>query len=159
MDKLDKKRDTVGSLSSDLISKEMPTRDPIELQREIHKDFEKHFYECIGRGKRCNEGDFYVVVTTKKERLMQNVIRNYFGFRSTCPTPEWDQAVYKYNGACDDKSESVDFLWVVPSKDSCELLKDNALLVDKSERELLKYVLDFNDGTLLSLAKKLNSEV
>ena len=85
---------------------------------------------------------------------MNNVIRNYFLTRFSCPTPEWDQAVYKY----DTKSDSLDFLWVVPAKDICKNLKDNALNIDPSEKELLNFVLSFEDGTLLQLSKKLNNE-
>jgi len=55
---------------------------------------------------------FYVCVITKKERLMDNVLRNYFLARSTCPTPQYDQTVYKYHR----DSGAIQFLWVLPSK-------------------------------------------
>jgi len=147
-------RETVGKISQDLLLKTPDTRDPIELEREMHKDYEKNIFECIERCKKEFFGDFYVVVTTKKERLMENVLRNYFFGRKTCPTPEWDQTVYRYF----PKDDYLEFLWVVPSKDTCELYKQNALQVDPKERELLQYVLDFSDGTLLERAKKLNGE-
>jgi len=147
-------KDTVGKISLELSQKEAPTRDPIELQREMHKDYEKHIIECIESNKNHLDGDFYVEVITKKERLMPNVLRNYFFATQACPTPTWDQAVYKYHRL----DEQVRFLWVVPSKDTCELFTYNALEIDKSEHELLNFVLQFNDGSLLRLAKKLNGE-
>lgn len=36
------KRETVGKLATDLSKKEPDTRDPIELEREMHKDYEKN---------------------------------------------------------------------------------------------------------------------
>jgi hypothetical protein len=148
------KRDTIGAISSELLSKESPTNDPIELEREMHKDYEANVYECVERGKKEFFGDFYVVVTTKKERLMQNVLRNYFFPRNSCPTPEWDQAVYFYSR----KDEKIDFMWVIPSKDTCKLFKENALLIAPEEKELLQFILEFEDGTLLEKSRLLNGE-
>jgi len=148
-------RKTVGKLAHDLMLKDQETRDPIEIQREIHKDYDKHIQECVDRTKKEHDGDFYIVVITKKERLMKNVLRSFFLGRKSCPTPEWDQTVYKYHRS-DDR---IEFLWVVPAKDVCEHFKDNMLVIDDKERELLKFVLDYQDGTLLALSKKLNNEV
>lgn len=149
------KKKAVGAYAAELQQKEQETRDPIEIQREVHKDYEKHFMEALDTGKKNYPGDFFIVVTTKMERLMQNVIRNYFFPRQSCPTPEYDQAVYRY----DRQSEMVEFLWVLPAKDVCEHLRINALMVAPEERELLFFVLSFYDGTLMVKAKKLNNEL
>lgn len=148
------KRDTVGKLSSELLKQESPTSSPIELEREMHTEYDKNISECIDSGKKQYHHNFYVVVITKRERLMPNVFRNYFFARETCPSPDWDQAVYRYTRSVD----SVEFLWVVPSKQTCEHLKEHALEVPPEEKELLNFVLDFSDGTLLRRAKKLNKE-
>ena len=37
-------------------------------------------------------------------------------------------------------------------------MTENALLLPKSQSDLLKMVLSFNDGTLLQLCKQLNNE-
>ncbi len=147
-------RDTVGKISSELLKKEPETRDPIELEREMHKDYIAHIHDAIFRGKQDFTGDFYIVVITKKEPLMENVIRNYFTVRKSCPTPDYDQTVYRLKRVDD----LVEFLWVIPSKDTCILLKENALQVAPEEKDLLRYVMDFADGTLFKLAKKLNGE-
>ena len=105
-------------------------------------------------GKKLYDGDFFVVVLTKKERLLPNVLRNYFLHRKTCPTPTYDQAVYHFVATEDE----LRFLWVVPSKDTCELLRDNALQVHDEERALRDYVLQFYDGSLDRLCLKLNPE-
>ena len=80
-------RPTVGELSSDLLTKESPTRSPYELEQEMHRDYEKHIYDAIAQGKKDYNGDFFIVVMTKRERLLTNVIRNYFVARQSCPTP------------------------------------------------------------------------
>ena len=145
---------TIGKIAVDLMQKTPDTRSPIELEREAHKDYVSNVFECEKRGKKELHGDFFVVVLTKKERLLQNIIRNYYGYRESCPTPDYDQTVYRY----DSKKGELEFLWVVPSKDTCMLMKENALLVCEKERELLTYVLDFADGTLYKRMKKLNKE-
>ena len=73
---------TVGKHASDLLLRSPDTRDPIELQREMQKKYAENILDCVARGKKelVPSGDFYVVVETKKERLLQNVVRNYFFF-------------------------------------------------------------------------------
>lgn len=150
-----KNKDTVGKVALDLLTKDPVEKSPIELEREMHTDYDKNIYECVDRGKKMFDGDFFVVIETKKERLLPNVLRNYFFPRHTCPTPNYDQTVYHYHHA----DQLVEFLWVIPSRDTCVLLKENALTIANEERQLLKFVLDFSDGTLFKLAKKLNGEV
>jgi hypothetical protein len=147
-------RDTVGKISLDLAGKQPDTVDPIEQMREQLSEWDKNVQECVAAHKKAFARDFYVVVLTKRERLMQNVFRGYFLARLTCPTPDWDQVVYRY----DYKGEYIEFLWVVPDKDSCKLMTDRALEIPDEQRELLQFVLNFSDGTLLRIAKKLNGE-
>ena len=149
------KRDTVGKLATDLLSKDPVSRDPIELTNELLTDYEKELRLCIDRHIRdYGMEDFYVIVITKKEPLLENVLRHYFFARRSCPTPDYDQAVYKYTL----KNDHIEFLWVIPSKDACLTLTQNASLVAPEEYGLLDYVLKFADGSLFALAKKLNGE-
>lgn len=149
-----KKRDTVGKISSELIQKEAPTRDPIALEREMHKEYEVNVLECVEIHKKMFNSDFYVVVLTRRDRLMKNVIRHQYFGRESCPSPDFDQTVYKYH----KKEEAIEFLWVIPSQDVCHTFRDNALIVTESERPLLNFVLEFSDGTLYRRAKQLNGE-
>lgn len=145
---------TVGKIATDLAAQDTHAQSPIELERAMHKDYEENIQQCIERGKKEHPGDFYIVVITKKERLLQNVLRHYYLHRSTCPTPEYDQTVYKYFR----EHDAHQFLWVVPDKITCEMMRDNALQVPDPERDLLRFVLDFYDDTLMKLSKKLNGE-
>lgn len=150
----DQKRETVGKVSSELLQKDMGPQNVVDMQREMQKDYINHLIECINTHKNIFVSDFYVVVISKNERLMQNVFRSYFLARLTCPTPEYDQSVFKYY----KDSEHVEHVWTVPSQDSCYYLRDNAQYVVPEERELFGYVMRFLDGSLLTLSKQLNGE-
>lgn len=146
---------TVGSHSYELQQKSHDIdHSPNEQMAEQLKDYDKNMEECVARSKKDFDGDFYVVVITKKERLMQNVIRNFFTGRKSCPTPEYDQSVYTY----DRKLGHIKLLWVVPSKDTCFYMIQNALTLPSDQRVLLEFVMDFADNTLLRKAKELNGE-
>ena len=100
------------------------------------------------------DGDFFLVVLFKKERLIGNVVRQYFLPRISCPTPEWDQVVYHYKR----KGEELKFLWVVPDKESCTNLPLYGPLLPEDQQILLQYAKDFNSGALDKLCAKLNGE-
>ncbi len=151
---MDEKKKTVGSHAYELQTKTPDSLDPIEIEREMHKDYEKHFWEAFETGKKEYAGDFYIVVLTKKEKIMQNVLRNYFVSRKSCPTPNYDQTVYRYDAA-DDR---IDILWVIPDKQTCQIFVSHPLEVVPEERELRDYILDFADGTLFSKMLELNNE-
>ena len=102
-------RDTVGKISSEMLLKEPCSRDPIELERAMHTDYVKNVEECVTTAKKEFLGDFFVVVLTKKEHLMQNVLRHYFLARQSCPTPNYDQTIYHYSRIRDDVNFFVDY--------------------------------------------------
>ncbi len=85
---------------------------------------------------------------------MTNVLRHYFFARRSCPTPDYDQAVYHYKSELDD----IEFLWVIPSKEACLTFIEQSSPIAPTEWGLLKYVLEFADGTLFKIAKRLNNE-
>lgn len=150
-----KKKETLGKISSDLLQKSTDdTHSAHEQMLESLTDWDRHIYECIHDNKDHFSDDFYIVVVTKKEPLMRNVLRNYFMARHSCPTPDYDQVVYKY----EKKTDILNFLWVIPSKDTCLIMKEYSIQVDPEERQLLQFVLDFADGSLYQMAKRLNGE-
>lgn len=149
-------RDTVGKISRDLVmSSGAETHSATDQMHENLKEYDNNIYECIEIGKKEYMFDFYVIVITKKEKLMPNVLRHYFLSRHSCPTPQYDEAVYKYHR----KADHIEFLWVIPSKDTCDYFVVNSLNIAEEERELLNFVLRFTSGELDSFAKKLNNEV
>ncbi|MFI5332559.1 MAG: hypothetical protein ACHQVS_00490, partial [Candidatus Babeliales bacterium] len=126
-----------------------------EQMEEQLTDFDKELFACWEQERKKYTGDFYIVVITKKEKLLANVIRNYFFSRQSCPTPDWDQTVYKVSRYLDD---AIDYLWCIPSREICQEFIHDPLSVPEEEKQLLSHVLDFNDGTLFRLAKQLNGE-
>jgi hypothetical protein len=149
------KKKTIGSYVYDLLQKEPETRDPIELEREMQREYLEELISCVQRSKKDFKGDFFVVVLTKNERVFRNrVLRNIFFPRHSCPTPNYDQSVFKYNSA----DECLEYIWTIPSQDSCHHLLNNKHLVVKEEQELLRFVLDFADGTLMKRCMELNNE-
>lgn len=148
-------RSTVGKIAYDLMLKDPESRDPIELQREMQKEYIKELMYCAQTHKKIFDADFYIVVITKNEKLMPNVFRNYFYARLTCPTPDYDQSVFIYNRELD----IIKYVWTIPCKDACIYLINNSSRVDAQEQDLLSFVTDFANGTLYKKAKKLNGEL
>lgn len=162
---------TVGQISSDLLIKVPDSLDPIEIQRATEKEYLDNLVWAVEHAQKkidCSsikghdecknraamDGDFFIASIIKKEHLLQNVIRNYFIPTIDCPTPTYDQTIYKY----DAHKEALEFLWVIPDRETCLTLQENKDIVVPEERQLLQYVLHFYDGTLYKLAKKLNKE-
>lgn len=149
------KKETVGKLAVDLQKSNNAPVSVVEQMQESLSEYEQNVFECVEIGKKSfTNKDFYVVVTTKKERLLENVMRNFFYGRLSCPTPDWDQTVYKFKR----KGEQLIFMWVIPSKQACNYMLQNEHLLPREEQHLLKYVKADRDGTLLRLAKELNGE-
>lgn len=147
-------RDTVGKISGELSQKPLETYDPVEQTNEQLSDYDKNIEEAVQEGLKKYHGDFYIAVLTKKERLMQNIIRHYFIPRQTCPTPEYDQTVYKYNRS----NHSINYLWTLPDKQAYYFLLKNADIIPVEQRDLLQFVIDDVMGKLLKKAKLLNGE-
>jgi len=145
---------TVGAASLELSQKNHNSAYAIDYEREMHKDYENEVIKCINAHLKILSGDFFVVVIRKRERILENVYRNYFFARKSCPTPTYDQTVYKYHR----KDDVIEFIWVVPDMETCTIFKDQWMDIAPEEKELLGFVLAFSDGTLDNLAKRLNNE-
>jgi hypothetical protein len=162
---------TVGAVASDLKKQADQALNPQEIQQATEKEYLDNLVWAVDHARKkvecadeaCKKvcstrdayiGDFYIVGLLKKERLIDNVLRNYFIPTISCPTPFFDQTLYKYN-AHDD---NIEFVWTVPDQETCEIFRENAMRIVPEEQSLLKFVLEYYDGTLYKLAKKLNGE-
>lgn len=151
------KKKTVGEHSLELQSSDEKIN-PIDLQREVHKgnkeedSFESQMNCCIKRGRKDFDKDFFVVVLFKKERLLTNIVRQYFLPRISCPTPTWDQVVYHYHHS----SDTLEFLWVIPEKKICTWMVTHSNNLTSDHQELLSNVNKFHSGKLDKLCEKLN---
>jgi len=150
------KKETVGKQAWDAVKgSDFLDHSPEEQMREQLEDYESNVFKAVDAAKKIYNHDFYIVVETKKEPKLNNVIRNYFIHRSTCPTPTYDNVVYKYHRS----EERLEFLWVLPSRDTYNMVKERALELPEDEKALLKFVLDDADGTLLNRCRVLNGEI
>lgn len=161
--KTDSPKKTVGEEALKLASKIDKQPDSIELQREIHKgsnsekSYEEEIFETLQRGidDPKIEGDFYIIVLTKRERHLQNVIRNLFFYRQSCPTPEFDQTVYQVKR----KTKEINYLWTVPNNSTCQYLPSIKTEIPEDQLILVDMIEKFKSGKLDELAKKLNKEL
>lgn len=136
-------RKTVGKISQELLLKPDRKQGVIDTQREMNKEFIPGLEECVRRHKHWDK-PFYVVVINKRERLMVNVIRQYFLARKTLPTPDYDQSVFKYTPATGD----LEFLWVVPDIQTVTLLAHNMIDIPNEQFELAGFCRLFEQGQL-----------
>lgn len=148
-------RETVGKLSSELLQRDTYADHSAGEQMQaqlVH--YESNIFDRVAHGKATYAGDFYVVVVAKREKLMPNTFRLYYFHRLTCPTPDYDQTVYRYIRADDN----LEFVWIVPAKPVIKEMIANRLDLDSAVSQLLMFVLQFVDGTLDRKARMLNGE-
>ena len=148
------KKKTVGQAALELQQKSTESVTVIDQQRSMQENYMNNLWEAVDRGLKKYTGNFFIDVKYKRERLLVNVFRTYFIDRQSCPTPNYDQDVYEY------KRESNELIlhWSIPDRESTHHIKDNALLIPDEEKALLQFVLDYADGTLDLLCKRLNNE-
>lgn len=145
---------TLGAIVNDLSQKSPDSRDPIEIQRELQKDYMKNLLEAVDRGYKKYPSNFFIHVETKAEPLLPNTFRNYFIDKQCCPTPNYDQSVFRYNR----EAGQIEYLWTIPDRETCHHFKANAAIIAPEERGLLSFILKFDSGELLRLCKKYNGE-
>lgn len=162
---------TVGSIASDLLTKHDRSLSPQEVQRAQEHEYLQNLEWCVKHAKKeidCSsikghdackdrlplEGSFFIAVLLKKEKLLENVLRNYFVPTKACPTPCYDQTVYRY----DDNKGTIEFIWVVPDRETALTFKYNVSKIVPDEQGLLRHILDFYDGNLFRKMKKFNKE-
>ena len=148
-------RDTAGKIYQQMKSKIQDSVNPFEYIEGMGKDWMKDVVEMVERDSRKTDKDFFVEVCMW---IDQGVLIGTPQWRAisrfTCPTPFYDRGVFHYIR----KEERLEFLWFVPGPKECAYYIQNALNLDDSEKEAARTVLDFKDGTLLRIAKKLNGE-
>jgi hypothetical protein len=152
---------TAGELSLEY-SKKNDKILAVDMQREILNgtNSKRSFLEEVefsahrGRQDPNISRDFFVVCLLKKERLLQNIVRPYYFYRQTCPTPDYDQTVYKVHS-----NGELEYIWTIPDIDTCNQVVINKHLMAEDHVLLISMVTAFNNGELLRYAKKLNKEV
>src|ERR1700690_1534046 len=143
--------DTVGKVAVELAAKADNKHTATDQMRESLTEWEQNVMDAAQKGLKFYSSDFFVVVLTKKEALFENIFRNFFFPRKSCPTPEYDQTVYQYIYDAD----ALKYLWTMPDKESVFMYRDNFKEVPEEEKQLMGYALSFLNGDLNLLCRKL----
>ncbi len=140
-------RKTVGECAVELMSKGDQKQGVIDTQREMMKGYVNELIKCAQLGASCygKQKIFYICVQTRRERLLQNVVRNQFYHRMTRPSPAYDLALYHYDPAV----EQLRFVWCIPDKETVESMSTPGYLPTKDENQLFHFVKSFVAGTLI----------
>lgn len=145
---------TVGQIAQELSQKGPEDNTIIDQARANLTDYEKNLEEAAKKGHDLFKDPYYVEILVKKETMVKNTLHCVFTQRQSCPTPFYDQIVYR----CHWEKGDLEFLWSIPSLETCEVFKMFPNEVPKEEHQLLQTVLDFSNGTLLRKCKQLNGE-
>jgi len=136
-------RETVGAVATKLLQEADGKQGVVDTEREANKEYLEQVYECVQNAvKNGWDKPFYVVVISKKERVLENVMRRYFVARKTMPMPDYDQSVFLF----DPKTEQLRYFWTLPDANTCEYLLHND--VDPQETQLKAFVHAFVDDKL-----------
>lgn len=131
-----------------------------DMEAMVHEDWDTSLKKTVDLALEdplFQNRSFFVVVNRRREvdaDLDQVKDRNLFDAKLACPTPQCKQTVYQYH----HNSGILQFLWTIPSREQCAVLKYYALDLNEDERTLLEYVIEYESGKLLELARKLNKE-
>lgn len=148
-------KQTIGQIVYDLQNKPQDSIEAGDLMSLEEQRYCKELEKAIALGKQEFEGDFYIEVMLKKEKLYENMLPRIYAIpRTTCPTPFYAQDAYKYKRATGD----IAYLWSVPNPDICDYLEQNERVLEGPDKDLYQFVLQHHDGTLLRLANELNGE-
>lgn len=161
VDQLAKK--TLGQAALESQSQGQMDATATDVQREIHKgtnskkSYEEEVWDCVDRALKDEavKGDFYVVVLFKKERVLKNVVRQYFFYRHSCPTPEYDQTVYHVRR----KDKKVKYLWTIPDVATCKWMPLRKNELPDDQLKLVSMIEAFESGELDKQVKLINKEV
>lgn len=153
---------TVGQAAL-LAQKEEMQADYHDLQHEVlHKgkkgeNFESQVWQAVDRGLQdpSIKGSFFIVVLLRKETVMQNVVRLQYLYRQTCPTPGYDQTVFKY----DRPGDHLEFIWSIPNNVTVEQMDRHPEQFPDDQQELVNFARSFRSGSLDKKAQQLNEKI
>ena len=168
-------KEKFGKIAHDLLVKDFQTEDSQkpnlhEQTLEMQQDYHDNLLKAVnhGRGKlscddygKCKKdkclpfiGDFYIEVVTYVPRLFKNTTHQTFFARKSCPTPNYDQAVFRYNS----KEERIEEIWVLGDRKTCYYFIQNTKQIRPDMMQTYEYVKRYDDKSLYRLCKELNGE-
>lgn len=155
---MEQKKETLGQAATRLAKVKLESDCAYEHAGVMFASYGADLAECIKLNlpilKNMGKDQFFISMITIQDRLFNNYFKQKVEAHQACPTPTWDQIIYRY----DITSDNLEFLWVIPDKTTCEDMYKFPHLVPVEEYELLGYVKGFYEGTLLRKANELNGD-
>lgn len=128
-----------------------------ELVEETYqKTYPRDLKAFVARVAKVREKDFWVVVAPKSDPMLDMLwVKNgklTLIDVGNCPTPMLGMHVYHYS----QKSGDYKLLWALPDEFHFKVIKDNIIDLASDLKDLIGFMYQYEDGTLLQLSNKLN---
>lgn len=149
---------TAGQLYMEAQKSERPETDQdlLDTQKPASRTYLDELFTNITKGKELypQKPCFFIEVFTRQDKIMVMTMVSTFIPRITCPTPTFNQTVYRYI-----RTEDVlEYIWTIPSNERCLYYLQNPIGKSEGESALIGFVHDLKDGTLEKIAQELNHE-
>lgn len=158
MEIVPEKRDyTVFDLQKKILEKKagdkpMTIQDSLDHSNEINKNEDAKLHEKYKEGlKKYPNKDFYIYCLLRSDPMLPTSYAAVWGTRRICPTPSFDQVLFKYM----KKIKALYIMWSIPNVKSCVRYMNIPIKeLRTAEREQYeKWVIPFYNGELEKLAK------
>lgn len=157
LQKKEEKQKTLQQLSSELLRVQNET-DYNELMKKLVETYPDEIWECVDRAKKAFSSnpnrDFYVMSVLTAQPYNRNLWNQKFLYTLECPRPYLNFTVFKYHR----KTDELELLWNLPDRDTLNFYYNNRHKASVQDWPLLKYCIEYKDGTLIKKMKALNGE-
>lgn len=130
----------------------------MELMEQLVSTYPEQIWKCVDRGKMLFKAnptrDFFVSSALKQEPLTPNIWKNQFFTSLECPRPYLNFTVYKYHR----KADELELIWCLPDRETLNFYYKHRHLASLQDYVLLKYCIEYKDGTLWKRMRELNGE-
>ncbi len=126
------------------------------VEETYRKTLPRDLNAFMTRVAKVREKDFYVVVATKTDPLLDMLwVKNsklVFQDVGSCPTPMLGMYVYHYS----QREGDYKLLWALPNKNDYRIIKENCIDLATDLKDLIGFMYQYEEGILLQLSNKLN---
>ena len=154
---MEEKKKSYGQISRETLENNTFDDNVIEYRRKMEPGVMKDIWGVIIQAKShllYANRDFYIVATISPVQLADNQPLWKIWARRSCPTPVYNQNVWKYH----HKSASLEYLWTIPHRGTYYFLLKNYNKLSKEEKWAADFCSAMESGALLQWVIKENGE-